>query len=86
MGKSKFPGKPSKLAGKKKIRILSQAEISNQQQNGATTTTTTTATAAASNNVSVSQSNHNSPNFLEQVKALNGIKHQRVALLHNVVK
>lgn len=68
MGKSKFPGKPSKLAGKKKIRILSQAEISNQQQNGATTTTTT-ATAAASNNVSVPQSNHNSPNFLEQVKA-----------------
>lgn len=63
MGKSKFPGKPSNLAGKKKIRILSQAEISStsnqqqqqQQQNGATT---------ATNNVSANQ---NSPNFLEQV-------------------
>lgn len=68
MGKSKFPGKPSKLAGKKKIRILSQAEIStsNQQQqqhqqNGAINST---ATDAASNNVST---NRNSPNFLEQV-------------------
>lgn len=83
MGKSKFPGKPSKLAGKKKIRILTQAEIStsNQQQNGATIPTA--AASTASNNVSP---NCNSPNFLEQVNnydEINGIKHQTE--LHNCI-
>lgn len=69
MGKSKFPGKPSKLAGKKKIRILSSRETEaapNQQQNGANAAATAvdaTAAAAAANNV-VSTS----PNFLEQVR------------------
>ncbi|XP_063697206.1 histone-lysine N-methyltransferase trithorax [Culicoides brevitarsis] len=66
MGKSKFPGKPSKLAGKKKIRILSRDEApatppSQPQQNGAIVAATAAAAAATTNG-------SNSPNFLEQDK------------------
>uniref|UniRef100_A0A336LN15 CSON013826 protein n=1 Tax=Culicoides sonorensis TaxID=179676 RepID=A0A336LN15_CULSO len=70
MGKSKFPGKPSKLAAKKKIRILppTEQEIStsnkNHQQNGAINAATTAAAANGPNQ----QQNRNSPNFLEQDK------------------
>lgn len=73
MGKSKFPGKPSKLAGKKKIRILSptsEKTIStshqNQQQNGAINAAAAASANAAPNN-NVSNNTQNSPNFLEQV-------------------